>query len=41
LEAIFENDMRFSEQLTWQNFGQRTVLRRAGESMARLLSPIL
>ncbi|WP_179232981.1 cardiolipin synthase [Paenibacillus rigui] len=41
LEAIFEEDMKNSELLTWEKYGKRKLLTRAAESMARLLSPIL
>ncbi|PZE20148.1 cardiolipin synthase [Paenibacillus xerothermodurans] len=41
LEAIFHHDMNFSQELTWETFEQRKLLKRAAESMARLLSPIL
>lgn len=41
LEHIFEQDIRYCQLLTWENYNKRKLLTRAAESMARLISPIL
>ena len=41
MNAVFVHDLRFSEEITAEKFGRRSVVQRLGERIARLLNRIL